>query len=71
MLGSPPGKAGFKEARGRVVVCLGGGGWGAIFGWKAGGLAFPQARATVDWSAEALPREPVAAGPWGPRRPGG
>lgn len=39
--------------------------------YVAGGLAFPQARATVGWSAEALPREPVAAGPWGPRRPGG
>lgn len=38
-----------------MVVCLGGGGWGAIFGWKAGGLAFPQAQATVGWSAGALP----------------
>lgn len=37
-----------------MVVCLGGGGWGAIFGWKAWGLAFPQAQATVGCSAEAL-----------------
>lgn len=43
MLGSWPGKAGFKEARGRVVVCPGGAGAGGLGShlWLEGrGLAF-------------------------------
>lgn len=48
-----------------MAVSLRGGGWGAIFGWKAGGLAFPQAQGNCRpecWGPPSSPGNPLLLG---------